>query len=171
MAEISFLVRPAKSSDLHSALAVVAQLWPGVAVNLAAMERAFIEGLSDQRQRYWVAVRAECGAGVDSGEGVEGSEEVEEGGVVGFGSLSWGSTLWEAGFGVGILDELVVDESCRGKGVGDRLLAEIVAFARTQGLKAVQLTTAGHRVAAHQFYEQRGFKLKDIKVLRLDLQT
>lgn len=148
----SFQIRPAEPSDLHGVMAVVAQLWPGVTVDLASMEQAFIEGLDDIRRRYWVAVD-------DSGQ------------VVGFGSLSWGGTLWEGGFSVGMLDELVVDEGWRGKGVGERLLKQITDFAKSRGFKAIELMTAGHREAAHRFYEKRGFELRGTKIFRLALQT
>ena len=55
------------------------------------------------------------------------------------------------------LGGLVVDESCRGKGVGGKLLANVEKWARTQGCSAVSLRSNVIRTEAHKFYVARGY--------------
>jgi GNAT superfamily N-acetyltransferase len=55
------------------------------------------------------------------------------------------------------LGGLVVDESCRGKGVGGRLLARVEEWARAQGCSAVSLRSNVIRTEAHKFYTTRGY--------------
>ncbi len=53
---------------------------------------------------------------------------------------------------------LVVAASHQRNGVGGRLVAQAVAWSRTQGYSRVRLRTGLHREAAHRFYEAQGFK-------------
>jgi|SRR5581483_11597312 len=49
---------------------------------------------------------------------------------------------------------LVVDEACRGKGVGAALVQASEAWARERGCRRITVTTALHRGDAHAFYEK-----------------
>jgi len=50
-----------------------------------------------------------------------------------------------------------VDGRFRGRQIGERLIQEAIARARTAGCKLVQLTTDKARPDAHRFYERLGF--------------
>jgi GNAT superfamily N-acetyltransferase len=52
---------------------------------------------------------------------------------------------------------LVVDDSCRGAGVGKVLMARIEDWAREKGLTAVTLRSNVIRDPAHKFYEKLGY--------------
>ncbi len=52
---------------------------------------------------------------------------------------------------------LVVDENCRGAGVGKLLMVAVEHWARGNGLSAVLLRSNIIRDAAHHFYEQLGY--------------
>lgn len=54
---------------------------------------------------------------------------------------------------------LVVDEACRGSGVGRALLAAAEDWAREQGLSLVRIRTNTKRERAHRFYEKSGYSL------------
>jgi GNAT superfamily N-acetyltransferase len=56
------------------------------------------------------------------------------------------------------IDGLVVDESCRGQGVGRALVAEMEAEARARGCVLLYLTTAARREDAHEFYRGVGLE-------------
>lgn len=53
----------------------------------------------------------------------------------------------------------ILDEQCRGNGVGRRLLDEAMAFCNEQGFSAVQLWTFKGLDAARRLYESFGFEL------------
>lgn len=53
----------------------------------------------------------------------------------------------------------ILDDGCRGGGVGKRLLTEAIAFCDQKGFSAVQLWTFSGLDAARKLYESFGFKL------------
>ena len=59
---------------------------------------------------------------------------------------------------MGYVDELIVDEEYRGRGIGTQLLNELVGLARQRGCRCVELDCAFQRKEAHQFYERQNFK-------------
>jgi GNAT superfamily N-acetyltransferase len=77
--------------------------------------------------------------------------------VVGFASLMIKNNLSQA-TNLGHIDELIVEQSCRGRGLGTRLLGEIIACAREKGCARVELDSAFHRRKAHRFYGRHGFE-------------
>jgi N-acetylglutamate synthase-like GNAT family acetyltransferase len=56
------------------------------------------------------------------------------------------------------LSAIVVDESCRGQGVGGALVAAVEEEARARGCRLLFLTTADRRTEAHDFYRRYGFE-------------
>jgi ribosomal protein S18 acetylase RimI-like enzyme len=65
------------------------------------------------------------------------------------------------------IEDVVVDESARGQGVGAALTREAVRLARADGARTVDLTSRPSREAANRLYERLGFQLRDSKVYRL----
>jgi GNAT superfamily N-acetyltransferase len=53
---------------------------------------------------------------------------------------------------------LVVEESCRGTGVGGKLLAKLEDWARQQGCTALSARSNVIRHEAHKFYAARGYQ-------------
>ncbi|HEY3313569.1 MAG TPA: GNAT family N-acetyltransferase [Anaerolineales bacterium] len=56
------------------------------------------------------------------------------------------------------IEDVVVDENLRGKGIGEALVKELLQIAREQGLKGVSLTCNPRREAANWLYQKMGFK-------------
>ncbi len=54
---------------------------------------------------------------------------------------------------------LVVDESCRGQGVGRRLMEHAEQWARDRGCRSVRLRSNVVRAEAHAFYERLGYSV------------
>jgi GNAT superfamily N-acetyltransferase len=52
---------------------------------------------------------------------------------------------------------LVVSPSARGQGVGRRLLAAAESFAAARGCLRTEVTSAAHRLDAHEFYRRTGY--------------
>jgi GNAT superfamily N-acetyltransferase len=67
------------------------------------------------------------------------------------------------------LDEVVVDESARGKGVGEALVKASLDLAREKGVEVVELQSGVQRAEAHRLYERMGFKRRETNVYRIVL--
>ena len=67
------------------------------------------------------------------------------------------------------LDEVVVDESARGKGVGTALVKASLEIAREKGVEVVELQSGVQREAANRLYPSLGFKLRETNVYRIVL--
>jgi GNAT superfamily N-acetyltransferase len=67
------------------------------------------------------------------------------------------------------LDEVVVDVSARGKGVGEALVRASLEVGRRAGAQVVELQSGKGpaRAAAHRLYERIGFKIRDTDVFRI----
>jgi ribosomal protein S18 acetylase RimI-like enzyme len=67
------------------------------------------------------------------------------------------------------IEDVVVDDKARGKGVGDALNRAALAEAERRGAKTVDLTSRPSREAANRLYQRLGFKQRDTNVYRYDL--
>ena len=67
------------------------------------------------------------------------------------------------------LDEVVVDESARGKGVGAALVKASIDLAREKGVEVVELQSGVQREEANRLYPRMGFKLRETNVYRIVL--
>jgi GNAT superfamily N-acetyltransferase len=69
------------------------------------------------------------------------------------------------------LDEVVVDESARGKGVGEALVKACLDIGRERGAEVAELQSGRgpERVAAHRLYERMGFQRRETDVFRIEL--
>jgi ribosomal protein S18 acetylase RimI-like enzyme len=65
------------------------------------------------------------------------------------------------------IEDVVVDESARGQGVGAALTREAIQLARAAGARTIDLTTRPTRESANRLYERLGFQLRDSRVYRL----
>ena len=64
------------------------------------------------------------------------------------------------------IEDVVVDESARGQGIGAALTQEALRLAREAGARTVDLTTRPAREAAGRLYERAGFQQRDTRVYR-----
>ncbi|HET7467202.1 MAG TPA: GNAT family N-acetyltransferase [Candidatus Dormibacteraeota bacterium] len=67
------------------------------------------------------------------------------------------------------VEDVVVDESARGKGVGDALVRRCIEVARERGAEIVELQSARWREVANRLYPRLGFQLRESNLYRLDL--
>lgn len=68
-----------------------------------------------------------------------------------------------------VIEDVVVDASARGQGVGEALTREAIERARAAGARAVELTSRPEREAANRLYRRLGFELRETNVYRLAL--
>jgi ribosomal protein S18 acetylase RimI-like enzyme len=69
------------------------------------------------------------------------------------------------------IEDVVVDESARGQGVGEALNRFALDIARREGCKTVDLTSRPSREAANRLYERLGFAARDTNVWRFELTS
>jgi ribosomal protein S18 acetylase RimI-like enzyme len=67
------------------------------------------------------------------------------------------------------IEDVVVDGSARGQGVGEALTVAALRHAKAAGARTVDLTSRPSRVAAGRLYERAGFALRDSRVYRYSL--
>jgi ribosomal protein S18 acetylase RimI-like enzyme len=67
------------------------------------------------------------------------------------------------------IEDVVVDEAARGKGVGEALNREALRIAKDAGAKTVDLTSRPSREAANRLYQRIGFKQRETNVYRYEL--
>ena len=79
-----------------------------------------------------------------------------DGEVVGW--IQVGCTLSLEAGAQAILLGLVVDEACRGQGIGAALVGEAEAWARARGLAILRVRTQVTRTDTHRFYANLGFE-------------
>ena len=69
------------------------------------------------------------------------------------------------------IEDVVVDDSARGHGVGEALNQFALDLARRKGAKTVDLTSRPSREAANRLYQRIGFVARDTNVYRYDLDS
>ncbi|MDR2917559.1 MAG: GNAT family N-acetyltransferase [Tannerella sp.] len=67
------------------------------------------------------------------------------------------------------IEDVVVDKSTQGKGIGKLLVEHAISYARTIDIKKINLTSSPFRVAANILYQKLGFIKRETNVYRLDL--
>lgn len=68
------------------------------------------------------------------------------------------------------IEDVVVDEAFRGKGIGKALMLNAIKFAKQSGAKSVDLTSRPYRIAANRLYQELGFELRETNVYRYSLE-
>ena len=68
------------------------------------------------------------------------------------------------------IEDVVVGEAARGRGVGEALVRRCIDVARERGAGIVELQSARSREAANRLYPRLGFELRDSNVYRLTLR-
>lgn len=68
------------------------------------------------------------------------------------------------------IEDVVVDEAARGRGVGEALNRAALDAARSRGCKTVDLTSRPSREAANRLYQRLGFVRRETNLYRMDLE-
>jgi GNAT superfamily N-acetyltransferase len=81
----------------------------------------------------------------------------DEGALFGSATMVIVPNVGHGGRPYAIVENVVVDEAMRGRGIGEQLMHYIVDRAREAGCYKVALTSRKFRTDAHRFYERLGF--------------
>ncbi|OGG57464.1 hypothetical protein A2853_03845 [Candidatus Kaiserbacteria bacterium RIFCSPHIGHO2_01_FULL_55_17] len=92
---------------------------------------------------------------------------IKEGGqVIGMVTINF---LQRLGGTSGYIDDVVILESERGKGLGQKLLERVIERARERRARKISLTSRPSREAANKLYQKLGFKKKETNAYQLEL--
>jgi ribosomal protein S18 acetylase RimI-like enzyme len=69
------------------------------------------------------------------------------------------------------IEDVVVDEAVRGRGIGEALTREAVRLAGERGARTVDLTSRPSREAANRMYEKAGFRKRETNVYRYEPES
>lgn len=69
----------------------------------------------------------------------------------------------------GVINDVVVDQNHRGKGLGRNSVRTLITFAKVKGLDCLDLTSNPERIDANKLYVSMGFKKRDTNSYRLTL--
>jgi ribosomal protein S18 acetylase RimI-like enzyme len=69
------------------------------------------------------------------------------------------------------IEDVVVDEECRGLGVGAALVNAAVDECRRQGIRSIDLTSRPSREAANALYRKLGFEQRETNVYRFFVEA
>jgi len=133
------MIRAAANSDASQIYQLMTQLqqFAGVeVVEEAAFTRQFKQALADPRFRAFVA---------------------EESGTIKGVITVWLRESLFHGEPVALIDELIIDESSRGQGIGSQLIDHVVTYCAGLGCEEVEVSTEADNLAARDFYARRGF--------------
>ncbi|SDL70147.1 Ribosomal protein S18 acetylase RimI [Daejeonella rubra] len=133
----SILIRNSTPEDLDEVFSLLQQLWPNRQLNKELFGKAFLNSFDIEGH----IIRLAC----------SGNE------VIGLCALSLRNNLYAQGT-LANIDELVIDEKYRGKGIGKLMLDDVTSIARDKNCPFLELESAFHREDAHRFYEKEGFE-------------
>lgn len=69
----------------------------------------------------------------------------------------------------GDIEDVVVDERYRGRGLGSKIMRKLIARAKARGCRHSELTSRPSRVAANKLYKKLGYEIRNTNVYRLRL--
>ena len=138
------LIRPAVESDERSVYDLITTLM-GFPLDREAFHDVFARNLHSESVLYYVAE--------------------SNGAIVGFGSLHIELLLHHAGL-AGEIQELVVHETVRSKGIGAELVSRLEEEAEKRGCVSIEVTTRKRWVDAQRFYERVGFKQTHVNLTK-----
>lgn len=128
-------LRPARLEDFDQLLVLFRQLWPTKLIVPARLREVFARVVATPYKYYLCAVDGER--------------------VIGLGAVSFKDNLWQEGV-IAYVEELVVHEDCRGRGIGSQLLEHLTALASERGCRRIELDSGFQRPDAHRLYERHG---------------
>lgn len=69
------------------------------------------------------------------------------------------------------IEDVVVDNSFRGQGIGEQLTRAGIEHARSMGAREIKLTSKPVRIAANNLYRKLGFELHETNVYKYKLES
>ena len=68
------------------------------------------------------------------------------------------------------IEDVVVDEKYRGRGIGEKISKELIALAKKKKVKSIELSSRPRRTVANELYKKLGFKKKETNTYSLSFR-
>ena len=65
------------------------------------------------------------------------------------------------------IEDVVVDDTYRGKGIGEKLVQHAIEFVKTKNVNLLMLTSHPSRIAANKLYPRVGFSKRETNVYKM----
>ncbi|GGD43217.1 hypothetical protein GCM10011514_03950 [Emticicia aquatilis] len=65
------------------------------------------------------------------------------------------------------IEDVVVDDTYRGQGIGEKLVQHAIEFVKTKDVKLLMLTSHPSRIAANKLYPRVGFNKRETNVYKM----
>lgn len=116
--------------DLKNVKGLIAQLDPSAIVNEQSVYKAILNGYVSKIEK--------------NGE------------IMGLGWIFPRQTLLRK---QAVVEDMIVNEKYRGQGLGEKILLDLIEWAKKEGVEVIELTTNPKRLAANSLYQKVGFVL------------
>lgn len=140
---------PSQVSD--ALVAAVGRLVGQLSTTSSPPSRAEVEAIVASPATVLLVARDDAAAG-DAGEGVVGML------TLAVFRIPTGVRAW--------IEDVVVDEAARGRGVGEALTRRALELATAAGARTVELTSRPTRDAANRLYRRLGFEPRETNIYR-----
>lgn len=118
------------SYDLNNIKELVSQLDPSAVVNEQSLYKAILDGYISKIEK--------------------------DGEIMGMGWIFPRQTLLRR---QAVVEDMIVNDKYRGQGLGEKVLRDLIDWAKKQDIEVIELTTNPKRIAANSLYQKVGFKL------------
>lgn len=129
------------SYDLNNVRKLISQLDPSAVVNEQSLYKSILDGYISKIEK--------------------------DGEIIGMGWIFPRQTSFRR---QAVVEDMIVDEKYRGQGLGEKILLDLIDWAKKQGVEVIELITNPKRVAANSLYQKVGFKLHPTNHYLLKLQ-
>jgi len=125
----------------------VLRLLPQLGADTSAFTKRYFKSLLNSRQTHFFIA--------------EVNDQIAGMLTIGTYDIPSGTKMW--------IEDVVVDISHRGKGIGKELTLFALEYARSLGAKSIELTSRPSRIEANRLYQKLGFELRETNVYQHNL--
>lgn len=130
------MIRKVVKKDFPDCLRLFQELWPNVSINSSDIQSVLEQYLKNENYEIY------C---------------YEKDGVIGIVTITKRLTFFYGGK-VAIIEDLVIEEKIRNKGIGKRLVDFVEQRMKQEGIRGIELSSDFHRNQTHRFWERMGYK-------------